>query len=347
MGLKNKFFDRVAQEKWEEENLSFYACKSKNSKGREKKEIPCPLRTEFQRDRDRIIHSKSFRRLEHKTQVFIAPFGDHYRTRLTHTLEVSQVARTISRALKLNEDLTEAIALGHDLGHTPFGHTGEEALNEIYPQGFYHNQQSLRVVEKLEGEGGLNLTWEVRDGILNHSQEGEAILDPESAYVPHTLEAEVVKLADPLAYVNHDIDDALRAGLIKKADLPRQPLKILGETHRQRISTLVEDIVNSSWEKPHLEMSKDILNSFNNLRNFMYEKVYECNILLKEVKKARRLISDLYQFYLKNPRFLPDNFRENIEKEGVDRVVVDYIAGMTDRYALREYEKYFLPQGWG
>ncbi len=347
MGLKDKSFDRAAQEKWEEENLSFYACKSKKSKGRERKEILCPLRTEFQRDRDRITHSKSFRRLEHKTQVFIAPFGDHYRTRLTHTLEVSQVARTISRALRLNDDLTEAIALGHDLGHTPFGHIGEEALNEIYPRGFCHNQQSLRVVEKLEGKGGLNLTWEVRDGILNHSQEGEAILDSKSAYSPHTLEAEVVKLADPLAYVNHDIDDALRAGLIKRDDLPPGPVKILGETHGERISTLVEDIISSSWRKPHLEMSEDILKSFNDLRNFMYEKVYQCNVLLVEVKKARRLICNLYQFYLRNPQFFPDNFRENIKKEGIDRVAVDYIAGMTDWYALREYERYFFPQSWG
>ncbi len=345
--MKNKFFNRAAQEKWEEENLSFYACKSKESKGREKREIPCPLRTEFQRDRDRIIHSKSFRRLEHKTQVFIAPFGDHYRTRLTHTLEVGQVARTVSRALRLNEDLTEAIALGHDLGHTPFGHTGEEALNEVYQGGFSHNQQSLRVVEKLEGKGGLNLTWEVRDGIFNHSQEGEAILDTETAYVPHTLEAEVVKLADPLAYVNHDIDDALRAGLIKKNNLPHQPIKVLGETHRERISTLVEDIVSSSYGKSHLEMSKDVLESFNDLRNFMYGKVYQCDILLKEVEKAHLLIGSLYKFYLKNPQFLPDNFKKNAGEDRISQVAVDYIAGMTDRYAIKEYEKYFLLQGWG
>ncbi|MBC7190115.1 deoxyguanosinetriphosphate triphosphohydrolase, partial [Candidatus Aerophobetes bacterium] len=314
-------------------------------RGREKEETPCPLRTEFQRDRDRIIHSKAFRRLKHKTQVFIAPFGDHYRTRLTHTLEVSQIARTISRALRLNEDLTEAIALGHDLGHTPFGHTGEDALNQVYPGGFCHNEHSLRVVDKLEGGGGLNLTWEVRDGILNHSQEGEKILSKNAKNRPSTLEGEVVKIADPFAYVNHDIDDALRAGLIKQDDLPSSPIKILGETSRERIAALVKDVVLNSLGKPHLEMSPSVIDAFNELRDFMYERVYQSEALKEEVEKASCVIKSLYYFYLEHPQFLPSYFMEN--GEDVARAAVDYIAGMTDRFALNEYQKYFLPREWG
>jgi len=340
-------FDRKAQEEWEKKNLSPYATPSVATRGRDKVEPPCSLRTEFQRDRDRILHSKSFRRLKHKTQVFIAPFGDHYRTRLTHTLEVSQIARTISRALRLNEDLTEAIALGHDLGHTPFGHTGEEALNKVYKKGFCHNEHSLRVVEKLEGEGGLNLTREVRDGILNHSQEGERILSANARNVPATLEAEVVKIADPLAYVNHDIDDALRANLIKEKDLPRDPLKVLGKNSRERIATLVKDVVVASWDRPHLKMSPHILEAFNELRDFMYQKIYQAEILLKEVNKAFNLVCSLYRFYLEHPHLIPPSFKKSLEKEGIERAVVDYIAGMTDRYALNEYERYFVPKGWG
>jgi len=340
-------FDRIAQQEWEEKNLSFYATKSSNTRGREKYEEPCPLRTEFQRDRDRIIHSKSFRRLKHKTQVFIAPFGDHYRTRLTHTLEVSQIARTISRALRLNEDLTEAIALGHDLGHTPFGHTGEEALNKVYPGGFRHNEQSLRVVEKLEGEGGLNLTWEVKDGILNHSQEGEKILSKNARNAPHTLEAEVVKIADPLAYVNHDIDDAIRAKLINEKDLPSRSVKILGKNSRERINTMVKDVVFNSQDKPHLEMSTPVLEAFNELRDFMYREVYQKEVLVNEIKKASRIVINLYQFYLRHPQFIPPFFKEIAKEEGIERAVVDYIAGMTDRYALNEFEKYFIPKEWG
>jgi len=344
---RNRFFDRVAQEEFEEQYLSPYASKSNQSKGRKREErSSCLLRTDFQRDRDRIIHSKAFRRLKHKTQVFIAPFGDHYRTRLTHTLEVSQIARTISRALRLNEDLTEAISLGHDLGHTPFGHTGEEALNDVYPGGFRHNEQSLRVVDKLEGEGGLNLTWEVRDGILNHSQDKEKILDPQSKTKPHTLEGEVVKVADALAYVNHDIDDALRAKIIKKSDLPQQPLKILGRTHRERINTLVQDIVERSWQTPHLIMGITVLNAFNELRDFMYEKVYLSSLLSDEVRKAYRIIRELYNFYLNKTHLFPVFLRENVNKEGPERITVDYIAGMTDRFALDIYEKYFIPKGW-
>ncbi len=339
-------FDRRAQEEWEKKNLSPFATLSVATRGRERKEPSCPLRTEFQRDRDRIIHSKAFRRLKHKTQVFIAPFGDHYRTRLTHTLEVSQIARTIARALRLNEDLTEAIALGHDLGHTPFGHIGEEALNSVYKGGFAHNEQSLRVVEKLEGERGLNLTWEVRDGILNHSQEGEKILSENAKNVPATLEGEVVKIADPLAYVNHDIDDALRAKIIRERDLPREPIKILGETSRERIASIVKDVVTNSWDKPHLQMSPLVLEAFNELRDFMYRRVYKAEVLLKEVRKAFQLVCSLYNFYLQNPHLIPDYFRENAGKESIERAVVDYIAGMTDRYALNEYERYFIPGEW-
>jgi len=342
--VREGIFDRNVQEEWEDKNLSPYATRSISTKGREKKEPSCPLRTEFQRDRDRIIHSKAFRRLKHKTQVFIAPFGDHYRTRLTHTLEVSQIARTISRALRLNEDLTEAIALGHDLGHTPFGHTGEDALNKVYPKGFCHNEHSLRVVDRLEGKGGLNLTWEVRDGILNHSQEGEKILSQNAKNKPSTLEGEVVKIADPLAYVNHDIDDAMRAGLIKLKDLPPYSLSMLGETCRERIDTLVKDVTINSWGKPYLEMSKPILEAFNELRDFMYERVYRARALAKEIKKAFSLVTSLYHFYLENPSKIPPFFKEN--EEGIERAAVDYIAGMTDRYAINEYQKYFIPGEW-
>lgn len=341
-----QIFDRVSQERFEEKFLSSYASKSGRSKGRERREEPCFLRTEYQRDRDRIIHAKAFRRLKHKTQVFIAPFGDHYRTRLTHTLEVSQIARTISRALYLNEDLTEAIALGHDLGHTPFGHKGEQALNDIHPGGFRHNEQSLRVVEKLEGVKGLNLTYEVRDGILNHSQNRERILNPKSKDLPHTLEGEVVRIADSLAYVNHDIDDALRAGVIKQEDLPEVPLRVLGRAHRERINTLVQDVVRESWDKPHLAMSEEVVEAFNELRDFMYEEVYESETLTSEVRKAYGIVTDLYDFYLKRIFLLPTSLKKNVEKEGERRAVVDYIAGMTDQYALNCYKRHFLPRGW-
>jgi len=345
---RGRFFDRVAQEEFEEQYLSSYACRSSQSKGRGKEEPSiCSLRTDFQRDRDRIIHCKAFRRLKHKTQVFIAPFGDHYRTRLTHTLEVSQIARTISRALRLNEDLTEAISLGHDLGHTPFGHTGEEALNDVYAGSFRHNEQSLRVVDKLGGRGGLNLTWEVRDGILNHSQDKERILDPQSKTQPHTLEGEAVKIADALAYVNHDIDDALRAKIIKESDLPRGPLRILGRTHRERINTLVQDVVKNSWQASHLTMTPGILSAFNELRDFMYEKVYLSSFLSDEVRKAYRVVSELYGFYVERTHFLPIFLRENIDEEGRERAAVDYIAGMTDRFALNTYKDYFVPKEWG
>lgn len=345
---RGQFFDRIAQEEFEEQSLSLYACKSSQSKGRKREERDvCSLRTAFQRDRDRIIHCKAFRRLKHKTQVFIAPFGDHYRTRLTHTLEVSQIARTISRALRLNEDLTEAISLGHDLGHTPFGHTGEEALNDVYEGNFQHNKQSLRVVDKLEREGeGLNLTWEVRDGILNHSQDKEKILTPKSRNQPGTLEGEVVKIADALAYVNHDIDDALRAKIIKEKDLPRESLKILGRTHRERINTLVQNIVKESWQGAQLKMGDAVLDAFNELRDFMYDKVYLSSVLFNETRKAYRIVSELYSFYLRETHLLPLSLRKSIDKEGQERIAVDYIAGMTDRFAISIYKNYFIPEGW-
>ena len=342
-----RMFDRLSQEEFEERFLSPSATKSRKSKGRNKKEEPCPLRTVFQRDRDRIIHSKAFRRLKHKTQVFIAPFGDHYRTRLTHTLEVSQIARAIARNLRLNEDLVEAIALGHDLGHTPFGHTGEDALNDAHGEGFRHNKQSLRVVEKLEGKGGLNLSWEVKDGILNHSLDKEKVLDPQTKSHPHTLEAEIVRLADSVAYVNHDIDDAIRAGIIKESGLPQKPVETLGRIHRERIDTLVQDIVRRSWEKPHLEMSQEILASFNELRDFMYEEVYSSQSLDAETKKAYRIVTDLYKFYLENPYSFRDAPRKDASPDEIGTLAVDYIAGMTDQYALNIYKDKFLPKGWG
>ncbi|GAH33721.1 unnamed protein product, partial [marine sediment metagenome] len=320
-----------------EESLSPYAVKSKFSRGRLRWEEPCPIRTCFQRDRDRIIHSKAFRRLKHKTQVFIAPLGDHYVTRLTHTLEVSQIARTISRALNLNEDLSEAIALGHDLGHTPFGHIGEEVLNELYPGGFRHNEQSLRVVDLLEKDGqGLNLTWEVRDGILKHSK-GEADILGEEWEDMSTLEGQVCKLADIIAYVNHDIGDAIRAGIISENDLPEQAVKILGHTHSQRINTLVCDVVNCSWAKPIISMSPEVIRATNSLRQFLFEKVYKPSLATKEAAKARKTLHLLYSYFLKHEDKLPPEFAS--PDDTGERKVVDYIAGMTDQYALRLAEE--------
>ena len=279
-----------------EASLSPHAVRSKLSRGRLRYEEPCPVRTAFQRDRDRIIHSKSFRRLKHKTQVFIAPLGDHYVTRLTHTLEVSQIARTITRALNLNEDLTEAIALGHDLGHTPFGHTGEDVLDELYPEGFRHNEQSLRIVDLLENDGkGLNLSWEVRDGIVNHSKTGVENIFGEGWGEVNTLEGEAVKIADIVAYINHDIGDAARAGIITERDLPLAAIKVLGITHSQRINTMVCDIIENSWEvrgcdiikeKPAIKMSPQVLTAANILRDFLFEKVYNLHSAQQESEKA-------------------------------------------------------------
>jgi len=323
-----------------EESLSPYAVKSKQSRGRLKYEEPCPVRTAFQRDRDRIIHSKAFRRLKHKTQVFIAPLGDHYVTRLTHTLEVAQIARTIARALNLNEDLTEAIALGHDLGHTPFGHVGEDVLNELYPKGFKHNEQSLRVVDLLEKDGqGLNLTWEVRDGIVNHSKSRKDVLGKDWGEV-NTLEGEVVKIADIVAYVNHDIGDAIRAGIITENDLPLSVVTVLGRFHSQRINTMVCDIIERSWAVTshgiegdrNIGMSPQVLEATNTLRDFLFDKVYERKATLKDAEKAREVLRFLYQFFNEHEDRLPPEYRAYSDE--VPQRVVDYVAGMTDQYAL-------------
>ena len=300
-------------------------------------EPECPVRTLFQRDRDRIIHCNAFRRLKHKTQVFLSPDSDHYRTRLTHTLEVSQIARTIAGGLALNEDLTEAIALGHDLGHTPFGHAGERALDSVFPDGFKHYEQSLRVVDRLENGGkGLNLTAEVRDGILCHTRGKEA----------DTLEGRVVKLADRIAYINHDIDDAMRAGILKNEDIPREIAAVLGETHSQRINTLVSDVVRSSAGRPVIEMTPTVERAMLDLRSFMFERVYRNPVAKGEESKARRIIQELYQYYIEHPDKLPQDFQPQLDMEGLPRIVCDYVAGMTDKYAVYKFEEIFVPSGW-
>jgi len=328
-----------------EEALSPYAAKSKFSRGRLKREEPCPIRTSFQRDRDRIIYSKAFRRLKHKTQVFIAPLGDHYVTRLTHTLEVSQLARTIARALNLNEDLAEAIALGHDLGHTPFGHIGEEVLNELYHGSFKHNEQSLRVVDLLEKEGqGLNLTWEVRDGILNHSK-GQAEILGEGWGDVNTLEGQICKIADIVAYVNHDVEDAIRAGIISQSDLPKSVLAALGYIHSQRINTLVRDIINCSWPvsgsgnstNATIGMSPEVLEATNMLRQFLFNKVYYPSLAGEDAVRAQKVLRLLYSHFLEHEDRLPGEFASLPDNR--ERKVIDYIAGMTDQYALRLAEE--------
>ena len=324
-----------ARENWERLEhviLSPCACFADESVGRERPMEPCPLRTAFQRDRDRIIHCKSFRRLKHKTQVFLAPRGDHYRTRLTHTLEVAQIARTMARALRLNEDLTEAIALGHDLGHTPFGHMGERTLNALSPDGFRHNEQSLRVVERLEGDGGLNLTWEVRDGIAHHS----------GSTRPATLEGRLVALADRIAYVNHDIDDAERAGMISAGDLPQGCVKALGQTHGERIDTLIRDVVETSCGRDDVAMSDERYRRMMELREFLFEHVYRGDWAHGEEKRADHLIRDLYGYFMENPVELPNV--NTLYTEGFDRAICDYIAGMTDHYVVTLYEEKFIPK---
>lgn len=331
-------FSRVEQLEWEKDKLSNFACLSSASRGRLKEETGSEIRTIFQRDRDRIIHSKAFRRLKHKTQVFIAPEGDHYRTRLTHTLEVSQIARTIARALKLNEDLVEAIALGHDLGHTPFGHAGEAALTEITGAEFNHNLQSLRVVDLIEkrssGSRGLNLSIEVRDGILNHTGSNK----------PFTLEGQIVRIADRVAYINHDIDDALRAGIIKQDDLPPDATSILGETHSQRIDVMVRDLINSSWQQNEIKRSAEVKAATEKLRSFLFENVYIGSEGKSEEGKAKRLLKLLYEFFMDNINYIPDEYLE-FEKNH-KQAVVDYIAGMTDRYAINLGRKFFIPTPW-
>ena len=326
---------REMTEQNEEKILSPFATLSKNTKGRQKEISTCDMRTCFQRDRDRIIHAKSFRRLKHKTQVFLAPAGDHYRTRLTHTMEVSQIARTIARSLRLNEDLTEAIALGHDLGHTPFGHTGEFMLDEICAFGFHHYEQSLRVVDHLENGTGLNLTYEVRDGILNHAGDNDAA----------TLEGKIIKLADRIAYINHDIDDALRGGIIKESNLPDDCIEVLGATHGDRISTLIYDIVTASEGKNEIAMSPDVAAAMKELRDFMFKTVYVNSRAQEENHKSQRVISMLFETFMEKPSLMGDVYSD-IERFGLEQTVCDYIAGMTDNYAIFKFNEIFVPKIW-
>lgn len=331
-------FGRIEQEKLEREQLAAAASLSSESRGRLKEEKPCDIRTAYQHDRDRILHSKAFRRLKHKTQVFIAPEGDHYRTRLTHTLEVSQIARTAARALKLNEDLVEAIALGHDLGHTPFGHAGEKSLTEITNKAFKHNQHSLRVVDYIEkrsnGERGLNLTMEVRDGILNHTGDN----------TPFTLEGQIVRIADRIAYINHDIDDALRANIISADELPNKAIRILGSTHSERIDKMVRDIIKESWGQEEIKRSTKIKEATLELREFLFDKVYIGSKGKDEVSKAKRLLKHLYSFFMENIDYIPEEYLEF--EDNSQQAVVDYIAGMTDRYAINLGQELFIPKPW-
>ena len=330
--------DRLAREKLELEALSPFAAKSLQTKGRVRLEEPCALRTDFQRDRDRILHCKAFRRLAHKTQVFISPEGDHYRTRLTHTLEVSQIARTIARALNLNEDLTEAIALGHDLGHTPFGHTGEQVLQELTEGKFSHNKQSLRVIEILENNGeGLNLTYEVRDGILNHPTSG----------APCTMEGKVVQLADKIAYINHDIDDAIRGKVLSPNELPKACLNVLGHTSSQRLSGIICDIVSQSDGMNDIIMSEAVKEAFYNMREFLFKHVYVGSVAKEQEGKAQRVIRELYQYYMGESNQLPDGYKRRLDMDdSKEQVICDYIAGMTDRYAVNAYRDLFFPKSW-
>ena len=327
---------RERTEEIERQVLSDRARLAVDTKGRERDEPQDPLRTVFQRDRDRIVHAKAFRRLKHKTQVFLSPQGDHYRVRLTHTLDVSQIARTVARALRLNEDLTEAIALGHDLGHTPFGHLGEQALTPFLGRPFRHSEQSLRVVDHLENDGhGLNLTWEVRDGIVNH---------PWSMPPPSTLEAQIVRFADRIAYLNHDVDDALRAEVLAPEDLPRGLVRVLGRTHSERVNTLVTDLVEASEGQPEIGLSEPVFRALDALRDFMFEQVYLRKDTQEEHERATRLIRELFQHFLDHPGEMPDEYHR--APGDLPTRVADHISGMTDRYALRTYERLFLPQGW-
>ena len=333
--------NREAVEKREYEILSPYAAKSAETKGRSRAEKKCEYRTEYQRDRDRIIHSKAFRRLMHKTQVFLSPDNDHYRTRLTHTIEVSQVSRSVARILCLNEDLTEAIALGHDLGHTPFGHLGEKVLDKIYPDGFAHNVQSLRTVDSIEDTSrrrGLNLTYEVRDGILNHRGDG----------VPVTLEGQIVKVCDRIAYTNHDIDDAIRSGIIRKKDLPKHSIDILGTEHSDRINNLIVDLCQNSDGKDYISLSDPVQDALSELRTFMFENVYNNRKVLEvaDANKVEMIISSLYRYFIEHPEEIPGIYKKIEAEDGTEVAVKDLISGMTDRYALNLYDKLFVPHGW-
>ncbi|MCH4887703.1 deoxyguanosinetriphosphate triphosphohydrolase [Acidaminobacter sp. JC074] len=330
---------RERAEAFELVHLSEHACLSTQSKGRSIEEEQCDVRTVFQRDRDRITHSKAFRRLMHKTQVFLSPEGDHYRTRLTHTLEVSQISRTIARALSLNEDLTEAIALGHDLGHTPFGHCGEMALNDIHKYGFRHNVQSLRVVDIIEKRGqreGLNLTDEVRDGILNHS----------GPNVPYTLEGQIVRLSDRIAYINHDIDDAIRAGVMTLDQIPSAYIEAFGDTSSKRINSMIMNVIENSTDKHEIQMSPDVYELMLRLRNFMFDNVYLNEIAKGEEKKAKVIVKTLYQYLIDNPQYLKEEYDRCSSGDEFIVCVKDYIAGMSDRYIINKYSEIFIPKFW-
>ena len=324
-------------EQLEYQNLAPEAQKAAGTRGRAYAEEESEVRTCFQRDTDRITHSKAFRRLMHKTQVFLQPEGDHYRTRMTHTLEVSRIARTITRALRLNEDLTEAAALGHDLGHTPFGHAGEVALSEVMGVPFHHNEQSLRVVDKLEKDGqGLNLTYEVRMAILGHT----------GPRVPETLEGQIVRVSDRIAYINHDLDDAMRAGILTDRDIPREISYVLGETHRDRINTLVMDMIGFTTETGALGMHPEVAKAMDDLRNFLFARVYKNPVAKGEESKARAILQQLYLYYMDHPEELPPDFQTQLDFDGMPRIVCDYIAGMTDKYAIYKYNEIFIPAGW-
>ena len=325
---------REMTEKIERETLSPYACLSENTRGRKNPRPLCEMRTEFQRDRDKILHSKAFRRLKHKTQVFITPEGDHYRTRLTHTLEVSQIARTIVRSLRLNEDLAEAMSLGHDLGHTPFGHAGEKALDELCSAGFRHSEQSLRTVEKLEN---LNLTWEVRDGIRNHQTDGR----------PATLEGKIVRFSDKIAYIHHDMDDAIRGGILKESDVPKEICDVIGYTTGERLDHFIHDLVTTSYGKNDIMMSEPVAKAMKDLRRFMFDRVYQNPEAKSEESKAEMLVQTLYSYYRHHLELLPEDMVALIEKgEPEEMIVCDYIGAMTDRFAIAKYEEIYIPKSW-
>jgi len=352
---------RLQAEEYEDKHLSMYACRSSGSRGRAVAEPSDPVRTVFQRDRDRVLHSKAFRRLKHKTQVFIDPEEDHYRTRLTHTLEVAQIGRTIARALRLNEDLVEAITLAHDLGHTPFGHGGEAALDEVLREfvpesGFRHYDQSLRIVDVLERDGkGLNLTWEVRDGIMGHSKGNMDLGIVSGSNMPGTLEGMVVRIADRIAYINHDIDDGVRAGVLTLADLPQDALRVLGQRHSQRIASMVINVIVSSEDQPEVRMTGEILDATNSLKDYMYANVYNQDMRGNvELSKAMHLLKELFRLYMQQPQAAPqsllagqprDQFLSLPLTERAMRVT-DFIAGMTDRYATEMFRQQFVPEAW-
>ena len=328
---------REQREELENSILAPGAARSAKSRGRDRIEKPCEIRTDYQRDRDRILHSKAFRRMKDKTQVFIKPEGDHYRTRLTHTLEVAQIARTIGRALRLNEDLVEAIALGHDLGHTPFGHSGERVLNRLSSRGFTHYGQGIRIVETLEKKGkGLNLTWEVRDGIVNHSIQR----------TPATLEGRVVRLADKIAYINHDIDDALRGHVIAEEDLPCEYLDVLGHSFKERINNIIRDVIFCSLDRDDIQMSPRFMDAMMAVRQYMFSSVYIGSEAKKEEKKAELLIEQLYRKFMEDPCRMPAEYVARVDSEEREVVICDYISGMSDSYAIRLYERIFVPRGW-